>query len=83
MLKQTDSTYHERYVPECCLTRCSAVCFRCGPDARVHVILHVNNPVSGNVTEHHLMSAPAPQEDLLSHVYALLLHSNGRCVGWF
>jgi hypothetical protein len=43
----------------------------------VHVILRLTHPVSGNVTEHHLMTAPAPQEDLLSHVYALLLHKNG------
>jgi hypothetical protein len=27
-----------------------------------------------------MLSAPTPQEDLLSHVHALLLHSNGRWV---
>jgi hypothetical protein len=41
------------------------------------MILHMTHPVTGNVSEHHLMSAPEPQEDLLSHVYALLLHNNG------
>jgi hypothetical protein len=52
---------------------------RCGPDTRVHVILRLNNPALNNVTEHHLMTAPTPKHDGLSHVYALVLHVSGRC----
>lgn len=49
---------------------------RCGPDSRVHVILNALNPVTQQVIEHHLMSAPAPKDDKLSHVYTLVLYPN-------
>jgi calnexin len=43
---------------------------------QVHVILNMLNPVTQQVTEHHLMSAPAPKADKLSHVYTLVLYQN-------
>jgi hypothetical protein len=43
---------------------------------QVHVILNMLNPVTQQVTEHHLMSAPAPKDDKFSHVYTLVLYQN-------
>lgn len=57
-----------------CLTRTL-----CPAAVQVHVILNLLNPVSQDVVEHHLMSAPGPKADKLSHVYTLVLYSNHRC----
>jgi hypothetical protein len=43
---------------------------------QVHVILNMLNLVTREVTEHHLMSAPAPMDDKFSHVYTLVLYQN-------
>lgn len=47
---------------------------------QVHVIINALNPATKQIGEHHLLSAPEPRADKLSHVYTLVLHSNNRWV---
>lgn len=50
----------------------------CGATNKVHLILQVRNPISGDLAEHHLVDAPlAKASDKLSHLYGLTLRPDG------
>lgn len=45
----------------------------CGATNKVHFIIRIPNPVTGEVVEHHLANPPAPKSDALSHVYSVAI----------
>lgn len=46
---------------------------KCGQTNKVHFILKHKNPVSGEYVEHHATNAPKIENDLLPHVYTLVI----------
>ncbi|KAJ1732463.1 hypothetical protein LPJ72_003403 [Coemansia sp. Benny D160-2] len=48
---------------------------KCG-DSKVHMIYRHRNPISGNITEHHLNKALHPPVDKLTHLYTLAIRTD-------
>lgn len=46
---------------------------KCGSTNKVHFILRIKNPVSGEYVEHHLDSPPLPIADKNTHVYTAVI----------
>jgi hypothetical protein len=46
---------------------------KCGSTNKVHFILRIKNPITGEYVEHHLNSPPFPINDKNTHVYTAVI----------
>mmetsp|Transcript_22078 Transcript_22078/g.71455 ORF Transcript_22078/g.71455 Transcript_22078/m.71455 type:complete len:515 (-) Transcript_22078:65-1609(-) len=53
---------------------------KCGGTDKVHVILRQENPVSGDVLEHHLKDPPKAKTDKAAHLYSLAIRADDTFV---
>ena len=53
---------------------------KCGGTDKVHVILRQENPVSGDVLEHHLKDPPKAKTDKSAHLYSLAIRADDTFV---